>query len=261
MDLWSSPMEQSTADSTIPPRAEDCRHPTLSNVLSDAFFDDMTDVTLPHFYDNPVNKRLPRAPGAFRCLNPGCPAKPFDTRAQMNKHRRSHIPEFLRRFRCAQCGKGFNDARDLKRHVDRKTKCFSETAHSNDQSRSNRDDAFHESAHILQHSSMLNEKICSPDPVSDQIVMEDRYFQPAPSRYASKAVQTEYILNDAAPAQPSDTVSEGTAPSSAYIILSLNKPKRSDDMIEYQCLKESIRTWNGKQGDSRHRRDHLDDLS
>lgn len=77
--------------------------------------------SLPQEYDL-VSKRLPRTSKGYACKQPAC-KKRFDTRAQMNKHYRSHIPDNQRNFKCSNCRKGFNDARDLKRHVEGKNGC------------------------------------------------------------------------------------------------------------------------------------------
>ena len=69
-----------------------------------------------------IIKRLPRKPRGYSCAFAECD-KLFDTQCQLNKHSRNHIPGRSRRFSCPKCFKGFNDARELRRHAHRKTLC------------------------------------------------------------------------------------------------------------------------------------------
>lgn len=72
--------------------------------------------------DEQIIKRLPRIPGGYSCHHPGC-QKRCDTKKSLNKHVRSHILGSNRKHKCGRCAKGFNDRRDLNRHLSGKTKC------------------------------------------------------------------------------------------------------------------------------------------
>ena len=78
----------------------------------------------------------------------------FDTRGEMNKHSRSHIPESHRKFKCSRCGKAFNDSRDLRRHANKKVRCARQVEVGEDED---------EDLHIID-ATAVNQSTGNPQP-------------------------------------------------------------------------------------------------
>lgn len=190
---------------------------------------------------NVVSKRLPRATSNYPCRHQKC-QKRFDTRAQMNKHFRSHIPETERIHKCPNCAKGFNDARDLKRHANRKTQCqIQRGSFDLHQDPSVHAGSLHNSgAQILMPTRSADVQLAPlPDFPETSGAMETvecveevargRQYQKE-CRLARQAIRSRLVLED-------DTEQ------AEYQYFALKAPGPSSEIFQFQLLVHLIRDW------------------